>query len=295
MGKISNRVLAVLAIFLLVSIVYFLILSAGNRVFVVETELLFLPKSSSASGNIKQVIGNATEIAKSLGFYSRLLDENSNIKDNATGLSDLGKRNYWNSELKMERVGESSILKILVFDRDQLQAQAISNQITNDIPVVMSHYYNIKTDLEIRVVENPVINSVFKGSLAKEIVWSVLYGIMAGIIAFFVALFLDKYEQKAKENLSKLNFENIFPKEESQGEEVVPQTEVEEKIEKKETVDATKKASAPSNLPIGEINSEVSGIQEANEEKPETKIQPSREATADEIKERLNKLLRGDI
>lgn len=316
-----------------------------NQSFRSETDLLVIPKSATAVENSDQIIGNLLQIPRTLTFFNKMNQENPDtLKENVAELPDNKRKDYWNSKIKIERAGESGILKFTAFDKDRYLAQTLGEQAAKTLIASAGLYYDIRNDIDIRIIDGPVTGYF---SLYPD--WFLfLASIAASFAIVFLSFWLSFFIFRKKENASswsrpfwtpqnspKLEGLQKFQKEvklqpESEKQE---KREVEEKkpvVHKEESWTAaeepyvafTKKATAPDNLPIAENfpeftedhsipksqnNKSIHIPEEKTEqEEPaeaEVKITPEpeeekpiiREATPEEVKERLNKLLSGKL
>ncbi|HEX7586406.1 MAG TPA: hypothetical protein VF390_02125 [Patescibacteria group bacterium] len=162
---------------------------------------------------------------------------------------------------------------------DQAQAEAISNQVTKDLATVMGKYYDTKTELDMRVIDGPIVYLVSQAKILNWILISLLVGLLFSLVVFLVSVIFSKkvFEPEAPvkstfslAGLAKYDFRKATP-----------------------SMMQDKKSPAPANLPIGD-ESIVAVDEQPKELSLEEKKYLHREATPEEVKERLNKLLRGN-
>ncbi len=281
-------------------IIFIASLNTG-RAYKGETDILFVPKSEKAVRNINQILANAEALPRSLSFYDKLLELNPDIEDPASGQTDEKRKKFWEEEIFSRHMGASGIVRVSALSGDQSQAEIVSQKTAADIIAVMSRYYDTANDLDMRVIDGPI---VFTSNQNKTSVWillSVLLGIAAGMLAYLFAslaktaapkTILAKptifgqekqtslFEKTAvkKEGLPKKDSKNIFaPAEEA------PYFAL------------NKKAGAPENLPIGDAFSFGGNEKKAEPEIIKEETRKTREATAEEVRARLNKLLSGGM
>jgi len=266
-------------------IIFFAGISLNSR-YQSEVRILILPKSEIASRNSQQIIANAQEIPYSLSFYNKLVENNGDIGDEAEEFSNAKRKEFWNSKLKIKIKGQSGILSININDKSQWQAQVLSRAVAQNIAIVMSHYYNVKTDLDIRIIDGPIVSTFKDYSNKAWIFSSLILGFLISFAIGLIKLFIVRIPVPEKitplENVFSKSFKKTIPEEEF-------------KIEKRKPENPfiiEKKASAPTNLPTGKTNELEAFIKEKKEKEPK---KTSREATPEEIKERLNRLLRGEM
>lgn len=251
-----------------------------NKTYDAEVRILVLPKNAATAENANQIIKNAREIPQSLSFYDKLIANYPEITDGSAGRSGEKRLDFWNSKIKLSQIGTSGVLKIDSFDPVQSQAELISVKVASDLSMVLSKYYNAETDLAVRFIDGPIVYQVSGANLSRLIAFSVLVGILFGII-FYLLVNLISREKSPTENLNK----SAFEKEEAP---YFPET-IEEIPEEVYTFE--KKAGAPENLPTSENNPEGAPKYVSLESEGKG---ISREATPEEVRERLNRLLRGD-
>lgn len=276
----------------LAAVVIFLItLNNSSRGYRGETDILFLPKSGKAVRNIDQIIANAQAIPRSLSFYDKLLERNQDIEDLAAGFADPRRKDFWDSKLSVERAGASGIVRVNVSDSNPLQAEIVSRQTASDMVTVMSRYYDTNNDLDMRVIDGPIVFLANQNKTSIWIVLSILLGIVAGMIAYLFSSLVKTVTPKTI-----LAKPAIF----GRGKTGEPKKE-EPKIftapaEEAPYFAAGKKAGAPENLPIGSkfVMNALKRTKEAQEEKAE-EAEKFHEATPEEVRERLNKLLSGGM
>jgi hypothetical protein len=289
------------AVAIVVAAIIFLIGINTGKVYVGETDILVLPKSDLVGRNAEQIIQDAKEIPTFLAFYDKLVEKNSDIEDAFAELPDDKRKVMWNEELQVERKGTSGVLAIKVTNASQFQAQVLSQQAAGDIAVVMGRYYDMKNDLDIRVVDGPIVGQVGRAISFSLILLCVVLGLLAGAIVASLA------NMKAERDFSmpRVSFPSFdlgkkideTKKEKTKAEDGVIIFPV---AEKRPVVNVEKKASAPENLPIGSefVISSLKRVKESSEREekiPEVSTAKTHEATEEEIRNRLNKLLGGGM
>lgn len=260
---------------ILIAAVIFAVGINQNKVYQSEIRLLFIPKNEVMATNIDQITENAKEIPSSLTFYDKLVEANPAIGNGIFTQPDKERRDIWNSKIKIERIDGSGIISVSAFDADQAQAEMISLQVANDLSVVIGKYYNTQTELDIRTIDGPIDYQVPKADFANWILLSILSGLVFSAFIFSLAqLFSERKftsEIQSKKTFSMANLKKY------------------EFWRPKKMADSGKTASAPDNLPIEKTTVSHELFQS------EKKHAPHREATPEEVKERLNSLLRGNL
>ncbi|MDP1884147.1 MAG: hypothetical protein Q8L10_02160 [Candidatus Moranbacteria bacterium] len=315
--------------------IIFIVAMNANKAYRAQIWLLFLPKTENAVRNIDQIIANAQEIPLALSFYDKLLQKNPYILDDVTAdLPAAERKELWNSRIETERIGKSGVIGLVAFGASQTEAESLDRLVVSDLLVVLSNYYNIKTDLDIRIIDGPISSEVIR---MDGWLWALISLVAGAIIGFLLSVFFailgetglgkagrpepigsQEMKKAVAAELPKVSFT------ETRAEKKEPAVEVKDifdfAVEKeaslmrfrKEPVTAEKKAAAPSNLPVSEEEFTFNISPEADLPVPPTagseETRPveemiasasasdtAREATPEEVKERLNKLLKGDI
>jgi capsular polysaccharide biosynthesis protein len=278
-----------------------------------EIRLLLLPKSETAARNANQIILNATEIPRSLSFYNKAVELNEAIDDKFSALPDSQRKAAWNDKIKIERVGKSGVVKIVVADEDSWQAQIISLQIADSLMTVMGRYYGAQ-NLEFKTLDGQIVSqSLPISGWIKLGLFSLLIALLiGGALAWLVNIFAKEgfswnfqgdFWKKCTKPTSVEKADPLFSKYFSIVNSSKPMEEkksnknslVENILPADEVYQIEKKAVAPENLPI--IEEEIFPLPEKVEKKKnpfsaETVVrQALHEATSEEVKARLNKLL----
>gem|GEM_PF-857636 len=335
------------------------VFSFPGKKFQSQMDLLLIPKSKITAKNADKIQNDVAQIILSLNFYDQLLDSQNLSTELSLGRNATQRKSDWNDKIEVIKSKNSNILSLFAYDADKNQAELLSQKVARQISDTMSQYYDIRTDLEIRIIDGPLSQKM--KSFFDPLTWilSLLGALACGTGAF---LFFNSFAWEPKKEKLHLdekyftlqNFpiaseaEYVFPiKEDFPQEEVLEMTEApveeiveieektetpeetfpemfsleeffpEEKIKNSEEIVAelpkvevstSRTASAPTNLPIAE-NSNVlfSPISEKKEEKTSQeeileileKAKASHEpriheATPEEVKARLNRLLKGE-
>jgi capsular polysaccharide biosynthesis protein len=282
LGSKSFWLLAVL-----LAVIVFVVGINRTKIYQAEIRILILPKNEVMARSIDQVIENAREIPRSLTFYDRLLEANPGAEELIAGLPDDQRRDAWNKMIRIKRAGKSGIVSVSAFSDEQQPAEDLALRITNDLKKVMGKYYEIPAGIDIKNVDGPIAYKVSRADLLRWGIFSLLAGFVISLIVFSFWDF-SRNDSKTKKisdrsaaslkGLGRFDFRKEVRAE-----------------------DPAKKAAAPPNLPIAEqpffsaTEAQKSEPKLAGKEiplRPDMK-HPPREATPEEVRERLNKLLKG--
>lgn len=300
---------------------FIFILSSQSVVYRSEMILLVIPKNEKISVASEEIAGNLTEMVGSLFFYEKLLRDNPSIEDEWADFSKDKKKKLWNEKVEAFHQAGSTTFVIEITDKSQAQSNFLAKQSVGSLFNLAGRYYNIKTDIDLRILEGPITKMILRGWY-----WIILVGILVG--AFFswlvqlFFLFVEKlFSAKSKSNFSLIKFPKI--KNTSGGKKEDLEKLIENYAEKDNAFFAPKiktgfrKSNPPINLPIAstieerDIQEEEDDILADKQEieipaikeeqirleqiKKENTNEVVPEPTEEEFKKRLNQLLRGDL
>jgi hypothetical protein len=293
----NNQLKSYIWISVLAMVFVFVGFISSNRVYKSETDVLIIPKSETTAKNISRIANNAKELPKSLDFYDQLISQDGTIKDEFEGLPGYKRKAYWQSKIKTEAIDDSSIVRITVFDKDQTRSGDLSEKAGLTLAVFMSRYYDIKTELDIRISDGPVTSYAFRENIFILFGKSLFWGTIFGFLVYGVDYILKKTKiGRERTDAKKRTRRNIFLK--TVGKiDAGPITFDKKPADFKKSAETfsapEKKSAAPVNLPVADGLAMSEDQEKTGKKKEDGPI--IREATPEEVKERLNKLLRGDL
>jgi hypothetical protein len=327
--KISLRTVVVAIV---LAITLFLTFLESSKRYGATMSVMVIPKSEIAVKQKDEITANMQTVAGMLSFYDRVLSDNPQIKDSTAGKTPDERKAAWNQFTKATKRKDlnNSIVDITVYAKKQTDAIILVEKTTNELITVMSGYYNIKNDVDLRIVDGPV---------AKVSVpywyWLIL---VSAALGFVISLLLQEGAELAKELAGKkfskgsafnrldeylakqqgprmTKIEDAYLPEEREilekqatkpQEEPQKEQKVEEVVHFKHEysypnfpempVDHVKKSAAPDNLPIQDFAWNEPKVEESVkvEERPQPKSEDE-EPTEEELKRRLNQLLKGNL
>jgi hypothetical protein len=291
-----------------------------------ETKALIAIKieNPSLSGSLDSLMDNAVVIAES----NKTFDQISETDSATSGTTYQENAKIWKDILEIKRIRNSSLLEVGLTKTTSEESQEAMQKF---IPVFLGElgqFYNIKTEARGWIFEEPVTLEKKLFSLNQVAGISFIFGIVFGLI---LALTLGKESapsfkrglEKLQEDLAAIkrpfvleqsiqlekpieeSLTEIKPVEPEKAEEKKPEPKKIVPETKPEIIETSKSSSAPANLPVAhddvaklfgavkdngyKIPSEAEKAALPKEEKPAI----YREATPEEVKARLNKLLGG--
>ena len=337
-GKFKEHVSAqVFLAGLVLSIMFFLLLNSAFKTHTAKIEILFTGKSETAALQSKQIFNNLIELPKTLNFYDRLLKNNSDVRDIAQGEKSLQRKRIWNNLITIKKVGRnSSMFEISITTRREADAKLLAQKTARNLFDMASGYYDVKKDIDLRIVDGPILRTNFFAGFVWALILSLIFGFAVAFVlqkflkgsrAIFASsrqIFAEKnwFDFSKKETESseeeKKYLESLYAleqaelplgfqekKEESKKQTKQDNSDFQEIKELTKSIEPDrypnfpevpkssqpKKSAAPENLPIAEGYSFNKPVAEVKQEEKKDYIEPEE----DQLKERLNKLLRGDI
>lgn len=294
-----------------------------------RAEIIVLVISKTAVPS-QEVAENMAEVTRTLSFYERVLTDNDLIDDDFEGYAPDKRKTLWNKIFSMKRQADSGALILEAKGDTSEEARRLVKQTAQTFFSVAGLYYNVKTDVDIRVIDGPIVSY----ALAKPFfygVTSVLTGLVITLFFFFVLDAISQFTVYKKTETEKIHQKFAIG-------EVVPWIDprkfvpekpmglsFENTYEEKPEAFSTRApqfvahAPAPSNLPVALEETEFFPSNDTVEEAEEPEVfeemfsadqveplsfpvrgehsiqQPKRrEPTTEEYKRRLNELLSGE-
>ena len=177
---------------LVLSIMFFLLLSSAFQTHTAKIEILFSAKSETAALQSRQIFNNLMELPKTLNFYDRLLKNNSDVRDIAEGEKPAQRKNIWNSLIAVKKIEKnSSLFEISITTKREADAKALAQKTARNLFDTASGYYDVKKDIDLRIVDGPILHTNFFAGFVWALILSLIFG-------FAVAFFLQKFLSGSK-------------------------------------------------------------------------------------------------
>ena len=240
-----------------------------------QADITVLVISKSGTESIAQEVSdNMATLTSTLSFYERVLTDNDLIDDTLFGYAPEKRKALWNDMIEVKRPLGSSTLLIQVTGATGEQATYLSKQVTQTMFSLAGVYYNVKTDIDMRIVDGPLtqytITQPFFFSIA-----SIATGVVVTTVFFWLLNVLPTFIDTRKSQYVRADVSSTPGKaypEFSLGETVpwidprkfIPAKPVDfsfqntpEKYEES-AIHPSTYAPAPANLPIADEETEVS-------------------------------------
>ncbi|MEI8344305.1 MAG: hypothetical protein WCF93_05135 [Candidatus Moraniibacteriota bacterium] len=334
---------------IVLSLAFFLLGMGKLKTYQSEMTILVVSKSANAINQQTQILDNIMQLPKTLSFYDRLLKDNPSLEDSAAGEDPANRKKSWNNMISIMQISKNgSMISITLSINSPVDSEIIATKTVRTLLDVTSSYYNIKDDLDLRIVDGPITRLIIPG-WQWLLVASIFLGSLVSMAFGKIITLQDKpsrlqnilennplrnfrFVKKDKQSMPIEALESLYKEDARQDaatevvaqdinktEDLATQTSAKNKVEFPEEevkniqeianrniypnfpempVHGVSKSSAPDNLPIADFGAEFD-----QKNKEEVKDMPgeheakeiTHEPTADQLKERLNQLLRGEM
>ncbi|MEI7891113.1 MAG: hypothetical protein WCI36_04035 [bacterium] len=315
-------------------ITFFLLLADYFKTYQSEISILVSPKSQLALQQQGQLMDNIVEIPKTLSFYEKILKSNPDITDIAVGNSLDQKKSKWNQLFEIQKVSNnSSVFRIKITSSYQADSEQIAQKTARTLFDTIALYYDIQKDFDLRIIDGPITKSMITAwywlLLASFFLAFVVANLLNALLLNSKKMLIEK-TQVVGRNFFAVSQQKVIPviEEEVDFLQNVFQGPViddyAQKIEEMKAItkkmendkypnfaempitESRQSAGAPFNLPIADddfleeysLPQEVSTSEEfvpVTEEIKTEEIDTLAEPTAEQLKKRLNDLLKGNI
>lgn len=293
---------------LLISAVIFVGFNNSSQLYQANIDVIIVPKNDKTASQMDTILANAVQIPKSLSFYNETVDFNKQLGNQNIIFPSFTKESDWKSKIDVKRQGNSSIIRLSVLSKNSAQAKDISRAVALNLTRDLSQLYNIKTDLDSRIVSQSMSNYASFYTIPLLTVAAIILGFLITFVVFIISAILSDaitrhYFLKIK--MPKILAKNKLPQPESEpyvfgntnkDQDQKPETlSTEPEAMKEHAIHYSAKAAAPDNLPVVDDDS-IFKAQPMKPEEPKNIDQTkktSKVVTPEEVRERLNKLLSG--
>lgn len=154
-----------------------------------ETTVMVIGKSPLV--NAPQAAGNLAALPLTLSFYDRLLQENDFLTDPSAGETPDQRKDDWNRTITVARQNGSGVFTLGVEDTDRERAERLAEASARTLVGLSGMYYNVKTDIDVRLVDGPILRTVVPDPV-RYVATSVVTGVIMTGIFFLTLMFLPE-------------------------------------------------------------------------------------------------------
>lgn len=123
-----------------------------------EVRVLVIGKSPSTSTD--QVVENFAELTSNLSFYERVLEGNDLIDDAFEGQTKDRRKALWNEAVVVKQSEKSGVLVITARQSTNEASKRLAEETVKTLFSLVPFYYNVKTDVDLRVVDEVIVAPV---------------------------------------------------------------------------------------------------------------------------------------
>lgn len=127
------------------------------RAYEAETKVLVIGKSASVDAHL--AAGNLAETVGSIAFYERTLEENAALEDTLEGYLPDRRRILWNEKVLATQGEQGSVIVLRARGTTSEETRLLAKGTALTLFSVAGTYYNVKTDLDLRMVDQPVVRT----------------------------------------------------------------------------------------------------------------------------------------
>ncbi|MEP7162919.1 MAG: hypothetical protein ABI747_04125 [Candidatus Moraniibacteriota bacterium] len=175
-----------LATFLAVTFAAGLVWLDSFRGYEAETTVLILEKGERSRAAL-----TLSELARNLSFYDAVLSRNDLLDDPFAGQAPDKRKAGWHTLMRLTPANESGVVVLTAWADNQEQARLLSRETVATLFETATRFYNVKTDIELRIVDGPLIHSGLRGTGLFVFV-SLLSGFAVTLVFFLVLTSLDR-------------------------------------------------------------------------------------------------------
>lgn len=136
-------------------------------------------------GIAQDVAGDLAALTRTLSFYDRVLADNDLIDDAFAGYAPDKRKALWNDAISVKRQADSGVLIVLAVSDTPEKARRLGRQTAQTMFAVAGFYYDVKTDIDMRIVDGPVAARVLENP-ALFFVTSILTGLSVTAVFFWL-------------------------------------------------------------------------------------------------------------
>jgi hypothetical protein len=149
----------------IIAVTVFLLLLDSAKMYRSTVTILVIPRSQVSAEQKDEIVHNIASLPTLLTFYDRMLRDNPTIKDSTAGLSQDKRKQAWNTFVNVQEPSKSngSLIELSLLAKNQSDAQALSMKAARTLFSVTSGYYDVKNDIDLRIVDGPITTATVSG------------------------------------------------------------------------------------------------------------------------------------
>ena len=161
---------------LLLTISFSFLFLDGSTTSKTSISIILVPKNEKIAAQAEQVTKNLVELSKKPSFKEKVLDKTF----------DEALREKWNKIFDIKKINDSTLIEIGVSHKDEAISKKIANKSTQSLLSTASQYYNIKSDLGLKITSTPTTETTIKNWQ-----WLLFSALALGLSIAFVVQFIS--------------------------------------------------------------------------------------------------------
>lgn len=170
------------------------------RTYSSEVTVIVMHRNDRTAAAADQVVNNIAALPRTLSFYDQLLKRFPEVNDPWSGMSDDERKTLWSERISVDRVDRSGLIRLKVDADTATDASLLAEKSTTNLFQIVGRYYDIRTEFDIRTVDEPIGHVEFSNPAA----WffsSLVSGLaLTLIVSSFITLF-SRGMDRARENM----------------------------------------------------------------------------------------------
>ena len=162
--------------------------------------MIVMHRNDRTAAAADQVVNNIAALPRTLSFYDQLLKRFPEVNDPWSGMSDDERKTLWSERISVDRVDRSGLIRLKVDADTATDASLLAEKSTTNLFQIVGRYYDIRTEFDIRTVDEPIGHVEFSNPAA----WffsSLVSGLaLTLIVSSFITLF-SRGMDRARENM----------------------------------------------------------------------------------------------
>jgi hypothetical protein len=170
-----------------IAVIVGFILTGFFKAYQSEMTLMVIARSEKTAIQKKDMVENLSLLPQMLSFYDLMLKNNRDIVDLNTRERADKRKEAWNRILEVSKMEKNnrSLIHVYITLPSQNDSEEIVKKTTQTLMGVSGRYYDIRNDVDLRVVDGPITKPVTQGWF-----WIIMLSLSAGAVVIMVFSYL---------------------------------------------------------------------------------------------------------
>lgn len=170
-------------LFVIFTITFGILLLDHFRTYSSQLTMIVIHKNEKTAAAADQVVDNVAELPRTLAFYDRLLEQFPEIHDPWSDKSDNERKELWLDRVFVERIDYSGLIRLRISADTAADASQLAEKSSVNLFQLIGQYYDIKSEFDIRTVDEPITRIEFREPLAFFVATLLLGAISAFLVS----------------------------------------------------------------------------------------------------------------